>query len=573
MNKKKLKMAYVGVLSSQPSLPAYRSTFKYFNKYLITLGEPTQTGNNSWTLLNILKHAENIILNEKIPGKAELFCDSAGFQIITGKIAKSRILEFVECYHIVLEKYHNEIDKIFSLDINNSTFTAEQILEWNYKSTQMTIDSIQKYPILKEKVLFVLQNRNRRVFEIWRKLFVEKKVWEHFELFSIGGLVGLKKDTKVDFNHAVPATMWLLTYAKKYNFQVKQLHWLGQSSKVVFIAMALLEKMYGIYFTSDSSELIRFAPIAQKLPLIQKIVAYDDKHSEFKDDFGYARTGNDVLDMLNLHSWDDDNCPRASRDNLKALDIDIDILNIVNQDILDYLLLVNIEWGPHLIESLQSYMSLKEHKTKLAEHKAKELKLELQKDILFDLKNSKDKVVKICDTLIKIFNNLQLNKEDLSIIKYNLSDEDLNIWNLNYLPIGSSEKTIDNINLQNFHLYLEKLRNFKYKNQRSDIAKEIFINSKMKRLDNCDYIELMCQHVDNAMLVADIIATKLLEKKLEDWKIDEIKLIHPILDQGKTAKTVFENINWILKFQNCLEIGDIDIADNIMRDLVDSYEA
>ena len=572
MNTKKLKMAYVGVLSSQPSLPAYRSTFKYFNKYLITLGEPTQS-TEKWTLISILRHAENIIINEKVHGNAELFCDSAGFQIITGKIEARRILEFCECYHHVLEKYHNEIDKIFSLDINNFHFTAEQILEWNYKSTQMTIDSIQKYPILKEKVLFVLQNRNRRVFEIWRKLFVEKKVWEHFELFSIGGLVGLKKDTKVDFNHAVPATMWLLTYAKKYNFQVKQLHWLGQSSKVVFIAMALLEKMYGIYFTSDSSELIRFAPIAQKLPLIQKIVAYDDKHSEFKDDFGYARTGNDVLDMLNLHSWDDDNCPRASRDNLKALDIDIDILNIVNQDILDYLLLVNIEWGPHLIESLQSYMSLKEHKTKLAEHKAKELKLELQKDILFDLKNSKDKVVKICDTLIKIFNNLQLNKEDLSIIKYNLSDEDLNIWNLNYLPIGSSEKTIDNINLQNFHLYLEKLRNFKYKNQRSDIAKEIFINSKMKRLDNCDYIELMCQHVDNAMLVADIIATKLLEKKLEDWKIDEIKLIHPILDQGKTAKTVFENINWILKFQNCLEIGDIDIADNIMRDLVDSYEA
>ena len=571
MNKKNLKMAYVGVLSSQPSLPAYRSTFKYFNKYLITLGEPTAAP--SWTMISILKHAENIIVNEKIHNGASLKIDSGGFQIITGKITKSRILEYIECYHVVLEKYFNEIDKIFSLDINNFTMTAEQILEWNYKSTQMTIDSIQKYPILKEKVLFVLQNRNRRVFEIWRKLFVEKKVWEHFELFSIGGLVGLKKDTKVDFNHAVPATMWLLTYAKKYNFQVKQLHWLGQSSKVVFIAMALLEKMYGIYFTSDSSELIRFAPIAQKLPLIQKIVAYDDKHSEFKDDFGYARTGNDVLNMLNLHSWDDDNCPRASRDNLKALDIDIDILNIVNQDILDYLLLVNIEWSPHLIESLQSYMSLKEHKTKLAEHKAKELKLELQKDILFDLKNSKDKVVKICDTLIKIFNNLQLNKEDLSIIKYNLSDEDLNIWNLNYLPIGSSEKTIDNINLQNFHLYLEKLRNFKYKNQRSDIAKEIFINSKMKRLDNCDYIELMCQHVDNAMLVADIIATKLLEKKLEDWKIDEIKLIHPILDQGKTAKTVFENINWILKFQNCLEIGDIDIADNIMRDLVDSYEA
>ena len=572
MNKKKLKMAYVGVLSSQPSLPAYRSTFKYFNKYLITLGEPTQS-TEKWNLISILRHAENIIINEKVHGNAELFCDSAGFQIITGKIEARRILEFCECYHHVLEKYNNEIDKIFSLDINNFHFTAEQILEWNYKSTQMTIDSIKKYPILKEKVLFVLQNRNRRVFEIWRKLFIEKKVWEHFELFSIGGLVGLKKDTKVDFNHAVPATMWLLVYAKKYNFEVKQLHWLGQSSKVVFIAMALLEKMYGIYFTSDSSELIRFAPIAQKLPLIQKIVAYEDKTSEFKDDFGYARTGNDVLEMLNLHSWDDDNCPRASRDNLKELDIDIDLLNIVNQDLLDYILLIHIPWKDNLFKNLQEYSSLKEHKTKLAEHKAKELKREIQNDILQDLKNSKKLVIEICNSLIKIFQNKKLSQHDLGIIKYNLSDDLLDKWNLNFIPSGSDEKILPEVELQNFYLYLEKLKNFKYKNQRSDIAKEIFSNSKMKRLDNCDYIELMCQHVDNAMLIADIITDKILEKDLDSWRIDTLKEIHPIMDQGKTAKTVFENINWILKFQKALESGDTDNADNIMRDLVDSYEA
>ena len=571
MNKKNLKMAYVGVLSSQPSLPAYRSTFKYFNKYLITLGEPTASP--SWTMISILKHAENIIVNEKIHNGATLKIDSGGFQIITGKITKNRILEYIECYHIVLEKYHNEIDKIFSLDINNFTMTAEQILEWNYKSTQMTIDSIKKYPILKEKVLFVLQNRNRRVFEIWRKLFIEKKVWEHFELFSIGGLVGLKKDTKVDFNHAVPATMWLLVYAKKYNFEVKQLHWLGQSSKVIFIAMALLEKLYGIYFTSDSSELIRFAPIAQKLPLIQKIVAYEDKTSEFKDDFGYARTGNDVLEMLNLHSWDDDNCPRASRNNLKELDIDIDLLNIVNQDLLDYILLIHIPWKDNLFKNLQEYSSLKEHKTKFAEHKAKELKREIQNDILQDLKNSKKLVIEICNSLIKIFQNKKLSQHDLGIIKYNLSDDLLDKWNLNFIPSGSDEKILPEVELQNFYLYLEKLKNFKYKNQRSDIAKEIFSNSKMKRLDNCDYIELMCQHVDNAMLIADIITDKILEKDLDSWRIDTLKEIHPIMDQGKTAKTVFENINWILKFQKALESGDTDNADNIMRDLVDSYEA
>ena len=107
---------------------------------------------------------------------------------------------------------------------DNREINAKDIYDWNKKSTTMTIESMKKFPQLKSKVLFVLQNRNERVFEIWRKLFVENRVWEHFDLYSFGGLVGLKKSTKVDFNHAVPATMWLFTYAKKYNFQIKQLH-------------------------------------------------------------------------------------------------------------------------------------------------------------------------------------------------------------------------------------------------------------------------------------------------------------------------------------------------------------
>ena len=569
MNKKKLKMAYVGVLSSQPSLPAYRSTFKYFNKYLITLGEPTSSP--SWNTLSILRHAENIINHEKVLGNTELMIDSGGYQYLIGKISIKDSLMYAECYHMVLEKYHNEIDKIFSLDINNALFTAEEILEWNYKSTQMTIDSIKKYPVLKDKVLFVLQNRNRRVFEIWRKLFIEKRAWEHFDLYSIGGLVGLKKDTKVDFNHAVPATMWLLTYAKKYNFEIKQMHWLGQSSKVVFIAMALLEKLYGIYFTSDSSELIRFAPIIQKLPLIQKTVEVTNAGKDFIEDFRYARTPSDAYDMLALHSWDDDNCPRASRDNLKELDIDIDILNIVNQDILDYLLLNNIEWGPNYFKDIQEHAKLKDLKTKKAEHHAKQLKHQISLDILSDLKNEKEKVVKICETLIKVFTVGQLNQEDLKIIKYNLTDELLKEYNLNYIASGSDPKLFEKIELQNFYIYLEKLRSFKYKNQRSTLAQNIFQDSGYTRLENCDYIELMCQHVDNAMIIADTITDKLLELGLENCSTDKIKLLHPILDQGKTAKTVHENIGWILKFKEVVENGDVDRADNIMRDLVDSY--
>lgn len=545
MNKRNTLLEYVGVLSSKPGMPAYRSTFKYFNKYLITLGEPTATP--SWTLMSILKHAKNIIINEKMP-KSELMIDSGGFQVIVGKITRSRILEYVECFHQVLELYPNEIQKIFSLDINNMKMTPKEILEWNYKSTQMTINSMQKYPVLKDKVLFVIQNRNRRVFEIWRKLFLEKKVWEHFDLYSIGGLVGLKKDTNVDFNHAVPGTMWLLTYAKKYNFDVKQLHWLGQSSKVVFIAMALIEKVYGIYLTSDSSELIRFAPIAQKLPLIQKMVAYDDKSNEFKDDFRYARTNKDVLEMLELHSWDDDHCKRATRDNLKDMNIDIDILNVVRQDALDKILHINLNW--------------------LAD-----------KTILESMVEQKDAVNEICNALIRLFTGASLEKSDTLLIRFPLSEEDLKEWNIidsTYLEQDAVEVFPKNVVLQNFFNYIKKLKTFKYVNQRSDISQDIFLKSLENppftgRLDNGDYIELMCQHVENAIQVADIISDKILEIGLEEITMEQLLKMHPILNQGRTAKTVYENIGWMLRFKDIIIEGNVEEADEIMRNIVDSY--
>ena len=541
MNKRNTKLEYVGVLSSKPGMPAYRSTFKYFNKYLITLGEPTAAP--SWNLMSILKHAKNIIVNEKMPN-SELMIDSGGFQIIVNKITKHRILEYVECFHQVLELYPNEIQKIFSLDINNMKMNPKEILEWNYKSTQMTIDSMTKYPVLKDKVLFVIQNRNRRVFEIWRKLFIEKKVWEHFNLYSIGGLVGLKKETNVDFNHAVPGTLWLLTYAKKYNFDVKQLHWLGQSSKVVFIAMALIEKVYGIYLTSDSSELIRFAPIAQKLPLIRKVVAYDDKSSEFKDDFNYARTGADVMEMLELHSWDDDHCKRATRDNLRALDIDIDILNIVKQDALDIILHNNLNW-------------------------------EVGKTILESMTEQKDKVLVINKAMIRLFTGVSLELNDTHLLKFPLNEEELKQWNIIDSTNMSHDATIvfpENVVLQNFYNYIKKVKAIKYANQRSTVSQAIFEKSKRTKLDNCDYIELQCQHVENAILVSDIISDKILEIGLKEITIEQLQKMHPILDQGRTAKTVYENIGWMLKFEDIIKDGNIEEADEIMRNLVDSYE-
>ena len=541
LNEKKLKMDYIGVLSSTPHSPAYRSTFKYFNKYLITLGEPTASAN--WTMLHILKHARNIIIKEKVPGQdAELMIDSGGFQIIVGKIRQERILEFIECYHKVLELYPNEIDKIFSLDINNFNMTTKDIYDWNKRSTEMTIESMKKFPQLKSKVLFVLQNRNERVFEIWRKLFVENRVWEHFDLYSFGGLVGLKKATKVNFNHAVPATMWLLTYAKKYNFEIKQLHWLGQSSRVVFIAMALLEKLYGIYLTSDSSEIIRFAPIAQKLPLLKKEVHYNEDTEKYHNDFDFARTPIEVLDMLDFHSWDDDHCPRASRDILKSLDIDRDILHIIPQSLLDLIIHAN---GADKLDD--------ENKKKLYHT--------------------------IVKTLYRVMNDETLDSNDLDIIKFKTDENSLKFYNsvckLSVEEIQNSNLIEAEINYKEnvikLYDYLQNIKTFGYKNRRSLISKEIFQREKLKRLDNCDYIELMCQNIESAMIVADMITDRILEIGLENCNLENLKECHITMAQGKTAKTTLENIQYILKYKECVELGDTDTADNYFRTMVQSY--
>lgn len=291
-------MKYVAVLSSQPGADVYTPIFNYFDDYLITLGEVT-AGNAkkmkqaNWTLMDVLKHANKIIKTNKVYNK-HLYIDSAGFQVIMGHITISRLSDYIQCYHEVILKFKDDIHKIFSLDINNIDFTRDQILKYNDLSINESINIIKKYPEIKDKQLFVVQSRNTYVFKIWKELMLKHNVFEYFNLWSIGGLVNLKKETNADFSHAVPITLWLIAYSKKYNGNIKQVHWLGQSSRLAFISMALFEKVYNIHMTSDSSQLIRFAPIEHKMPFM----SIDNTTKEFK----LAMDHDTIEEMFTRHS-------------------------------------------------------------------------------------------------------------------------------------------------------------------------------------------------------------------------------------------------------------------------------
>jgi len=274
-------MKYVSVTSPSSSMSI--PIFNRFDSYLVSLGEPTTS--RTWTLSRVANHMVKLLREKKDHApKSKLYIDSGGYQIIVGYISFKRIREYIDTYHFILERYKDDIDQIFALDVFNSKYIKslnknsinkkfnindyKELYNINKYSMMESISLINKYPEIADKQLFILQSGNNTTFNIWKELFKSLEAYKYYRRWSIGGLVGLKKSTNARFSHAVPATLWLLTYQKHFDFKIDQMHWLGQSSRLSFLSMALFEKLYNINMTSDSSQLVRFAPIDHKYPLM-----------------------------------------------------------------------------------------------------------------------------------------------------------------------------------------------------------------------------------------------------------------------------------------------------------------
>ena len=292
-------MKYVAVLGIGAQRPVAEVTFTYFDDYLISMAEPTT--NRNWTLFQVNKQVKKIIEQkkeyQKIKPDVNLFVDSGGYQIIVGYIKKNRVIEYIDTYHFLLEKYYRDIDYIFSLDIMNRAWDRETLVNFNNNSIDKSIKLIKKIPEIKDKQLFIVQTRTLSVFQLWKELMDKHDIFKYYERFSFGGLVGLKKETNAKFSHVVPFIFWLLQKSKEANGNIKHIHLLGQSSKLMIFTSIFLEnylsKKYNINieFTMDSSELVRFAKIEHKLPILCK-----------KEDYFYVENLLDLNHALENHS-------------------------------------------------------------------------------------------------------------------------------------------------------------------------------------------------------------------------------------------------------------------------------
>ena len=263
-------MQYIPVTGLGPVKEVKNIILNHFGAALISIAEPTTS--KGWTIHQIYRQVDKIFKN--FAGGEELYLDSGGFQVLMGYISKTRMNEFIDVYHFILDRFSDSISKntkIFSLDILNKKFTEDEIFEFNKNSIQKSIALLKKKPELKESQLFVVQSRFPKTLEIWKKIIKDNDVFENYSRYSFGGLVGLKKETNSKFNHFVPMTFWLATYAKSMGLDtIKHIHMLGQSSRLAILTSVIIERVIGISITMDSSEILRFSPIEAKLPLIYK---------------------------------------------------------------------------------------------------------------------------------------------------------------------------------------------------------------------------------------------------------------------------------------------------------------
>jgi hypothetical protein len=301
-------MDYVPVLGAAPTNAVFEPVKHYFSDYLISIAEPTTS--RSWSLFQIHKQLQKI-MSWKDPS-LRLYLDSGGYQILVGYIAERRIREYTDVYHTIIKSFYEDIDRIFSLDINSIKFSQDKLFKYNHYSIEQSLKLHEKYPDFKDKQLFVVQSRRSNILNDWLQLMDDHSVSKYYQRYSFGGLVSLKKDTRATFNHFVPMTLWLLTYVKnRGGLPLKQIHMLGQSSRIALITGAILEKLFNIEITMDSSEIIRFTPIAAKVPFI---------HQSPKDNEYQVITNlNDMVQMIEEHSADFDK-ETMSRMKLELLD-------------------------------------------------------------------------------------------------------------------------------------------------------------------------------------------------------------------------------------------------------------
>lgn len=228
------------------------------DSYLMSL--ITGLSQRSFGINTITKTRENIKnLRERIGLDKKFFIDSGGYSIIVGDIDPRDIMKCIECYHYYLENYAStDCDYMFSLDIPillkyPEYNTVQYIQEKNYISGNLSKQILEKNKQLYDKFVFVWQFKTKNQYKIWSKYYDD--IYQNSDVYhyGIGGQVGLRGATGIDFSPFIGLSYKLLSFIKNKNLnKTSILHMLGVYSFQDRFLIAFFQKLFNDVYLKDN---------------------------------------------------------------------------------------------------------------------------------------------------------------------------------------------------------------------------------------------------------------------------------------------------------------------------------
>ena len=260
--------------------------------------------------------------------KWNTFLDSGGYSIIVGDVKGSQTREFIERYCTRIIEGKLIYDYVFSLDIpiflQEPTYNTKPIIkQFNRESLYQTYSLAAKDEILRNKLYFVWQFKIKEQYEIWNELYNELKLNDLVKNRAIGGMVGLRGITQIDFSPFIaPLYKCLFDYINGDTSIPFRCHTLGIYIQHDRFFLWFLEKLFNYYLNVDNCHLtydsVNYMRTAQLKARDMEIFSFNgktlDKYQHLNcPDSIYKLVYNDLYDNI-LMEIDNINNNRKMKD-------------------------------------------------------------------------------------------------------------------------------------------------------------------------------------------------------------------------------------------------------------------
>lgn len=194
------------------------------------------------------------------PVGGKIMTDSGGYSFIKGDIPPSKLEMLCDCHTVYLEEEVDQYDYIFTLDLPLSLrFENFNNVDNIYNANKLTINNaikaLKKNDKMQDKLYMVWHFKIMQQFEIWKTISKELEIGMHFKNHAIGGMVGIKKASKISHSPFIGISYYILRHHFESRFAGDdfRMHYLGIYAPYDRFQISLLESLFCKYLKVHNS--------------------------------------------------------------------------------------------------------------------------------------------------------------------------------------------------------------------------------------------------------------------------------------------------------------------------------